>query len=94
MGAFNHVNGSYKTPCCSNEQADWQSKRSYITLPSGHNYFVRPFMETLYIEDLSEGEIHTQCELCRHFIEYTIKDGKLADWKDRGLPIRRQPISP
>jgi hypothetical protein len=93
MGAFNTVIGSYKTPCCSHEQSDWQSKRSYITTPSGHTYFVGPMMENLYIEDLSEAEMHTQCKVCDHFIEYTIKDGELADWKDRGLPIKRQVTS-
>ncbi len=46
-------------------------------------------MEKLYIEDLSEGEMHTQCKICHHFIEYSIKDGNLSTWKDEGLPVSR-----
>jgi hypothetical protein len=51
-------------------------------------------MERLYIEDISEAEMHISCNVCNHFIEYTIKNGKLAEWKNRGLPIRRQPVLP
>lgn len=94
MSAFNYVKGSYKTPCCSNEQSGWQSKSAYITMPSNHTYFVSPLMESLYLEDLSEGEMHTSCKICGHFIEYVIKDGKLAEWKDQGPPLKVQPTSP
>ena len=93
MGAFNRVIGSYKTPCCLHEQSDWQSKRAYITMPSGHNYLVQPLMEDLYIEDLSEGEMHTSCKVCGHFIEYIVEDGELTEWEDQGPPIKHQPAS-
>jgi len=40
-------------------------------------------MEEIDIKDLYEGEMYTTCAKCDRFSEYNIKNGKLADWKDR-----------
>src|SRR5687768_3536085 len=90
MGAFNTIIGSYKTPCCSHEQSDWQSKRAEVKATSGRIYHLGSLMQTLHIEDIYNGEIHTQCQSCEHFVECIFSDGKFAEWKDRGLPIRRE----
>lgn len=89
MGAFNHVKGSYTTPCCSNEQSDWQSKRAEVQSRSGRVYHVVALMQELYIEDIYSGEIHTQCLLCEHFIQCTFEGGEISAWNDQGLPARR-----
>jgi hypothetical protein len=89
MGAFNHVKGSYTTPCCSNEQSDWQSKRAEVQARSGRVYLVGSLMQELHIEDISHGEMHTLCLLCEHFIACIVKDGEISAWNDQGVPVRR-----
>jgi hypothetical protein len=82
MGVFNTVIGSYKTTCCKNSQSGWQSKMAKIKSSFGRIYFVEPLMQKVYVKDLYDGAMHTTCEKCNRFIEYNIKNGKLADWTD------------
>jgi len=81
MGVYNYITGFYKTPCCQNSQSGWQSKQAKIKMPSGKVYFIDLLMEELSLKDLYEGEIHMTCKKCDRFIEYNIKNGKLAGYK-------------
>ena len=83
MGVFNYITGSHKTPCCQNKQSGWQSKAAKIKSKSGKIYYIDCLMQEIDIKDLHEGEIHTTCDKCNRYIQYNIKDGKSADWKDR-----------
>ena len=73
MGMFNYVKVKASCPECRAKLRGWQSK--YMT-HAGHE--IARTLENIEITGEISGEIHTMCDTCGAWYDWSVKDGQIV----------------